>query len=184
MPAPFSCPFKRAACALAASMLSLLLVACGTTETAEVEGDYPSSLRRERERIAGGTTLFSGDDGILNFFGEGDSDDDNAGSGIGVNAYLWQAALDTTSFMPTLQADPVGGTILKDWHSPDTANERFKVDVYIIGRRLSADAVRVQVFRQRRDGAGQWVDAPVAQQTSVQLEDAILARARELRGGA
>ena len=33
---------------------------------------------------------------------------------IGVNSYLWRAALDTVSFAPLLQADSAGGVIVTD----------------------------------------------------------------------
>ncbi len=179
-------PFpRRSARAVMALTLMLPLVACGATQSADVEYDYPTSLGRKRERIAGGTGLFSGEDGFVNFLGSDPGDSQGGPAGIGVNAFLWRAALDTTSFMPTLQADPVGGTILKDWYSPDGSTaERFKVDIFITGTELSADALRVQVFRQQRAPSGEWLDSPVARQTSTQLEDAILARARELRSGA
>ena len=40
---------------------------------------------------------------------------------IGVNAYLWRAALDTVSFMPLVQTDSNGGVIVTDWYSnPDS----------------------------------------------------------------
>ena len=84
------------------------------------------------------------------------------GSGVAVNSFLWHASLDTVSFMPLASADPFGGIIITDWYSPpDTPNERFKVNIFILGRELRADGVRVSVFRQTRDGGGQWVDAPV-----------------------
>ena len=35
---------------------------------------------------------------------------------IGVNAWLWRAALDTVSFMPLLQTDSNGGVIVTDWY--------------------------------------------------------------------
>ena len=31
--------------------------------------------------------------------------------GIGVNGYLWRASLDTLTFMPLANADPLGGVI-------------------------------------------------------------------------
>ena len=101
---------------------------------------------------------------------------------IGVNAYLWRAALDTVSFAPLLQADPSSGVIITDWYSPsETPNERFKMNVLILGRELRADGVRATVFRQKRDANGQWADAPVEPQTGIDLENAILTRARQLR---
>ena len=98
-----------------------------------------------------------------------------------VNSFLWRASLDTISFMPVAAADPFGGVILTDWYSPAEApSERFKLNVYILGRALRADGIRVGVFRQVENGAS-WRYAPVAENTNTQIEDAILTRARQLR---
>jgi hypothetical protein len=100
---------------------------------------------------------------------------------LGVNAYLWRATLDTLNFMPLASADPVGGVVISDWYSaPDKPDEHVKVTVYILDRRLRADAVKVSVFRQVRNANG-WTDAAVNGDTGIKLENAILARARELR---
>jgi len=100
---------------------------------------------------------------------------------IGVNSYLWRATLDTLSFMPLASADPFGGVIITDWFQPPTAQgERFKATAYILGRQLRADGVRVVVFRQVQQGA-QWVDASVSPATTGEIENKVLARARELR---
>lgn len=104
------------------------------------------------------------------------------GAGVGVNSYLWRASLDTVSFMPLASADPFGGVIITDWYAPPEApNERFKMSVYILGRELRADAVRVAVFRQNRTRGGDWADSAVATDTAGNLENQILTRARELR---
>jgi hypothetical protein len=104
------------------------------------------------------------------------------GAGVGVNSYLWRATLDTVSFMPLASADPFGGVIISDWYSPpDQPNERFKVNIFILGRELRADGVRASVFRQKRDASQQWIDAPVDQATGTDLENAILTRARQMR---
>lgn len=103
--------------------------------------------------------------------------------GIGVNSYLWRASLDTVSFMPLASADPFGGVIITDWYSPpQSTNERFKINVYILGRDLRADGVRAAVFRQLRDPqSGSWIDATVEQETPTDIENAILTKARQLR---
>jgi hypothetical protein len=110
-------------------------------------------------------------------------DDTGAGgTGVGVNSFLWRASLDTVSFMPLVSADPFGGVIITDWYSPpQSPSERFKVNVYILGRALRADGIRVSAFRQQLDGATGWVDAPVASSTATDLENAILTRARQMR---
>jgi hypothetical protein len=103
---------------------------------------------------------------------------------IGVNAYLWRAALDTVSFMPLTQTDSNGGVIVTDWYTnPSVPTERMKLTVTILDQDLRADAIRVAASRQINQG-GQWVDAPVAAQTVQKLEDIILERARDLRRGA
>ena len=101
--------------------------------------------------------------------------------GIGVNAYLWRGALDTLSFMPLASADPFGGVIITDWYTPPAASgERFKANAYILGRQLRADGIKVSIFRQVQQG-GNWIDAPVAAGTATDIENKVLAKARELR---
>jgi len=100
---------------------------------------------------------------------------------IGVNAYLWRAALETVSFAPLLQSDSNGGVIVTDWYAnPRNPNERVKITVSILDQDLRADAVRVAASRQVAQG-GQWVDAPVQAATVQRLEDIILTKARDLR---
>ena len=102
-------------------------------------------------------------------------------AGIGVNAYLWRATLDTLSFMPLLTADPWGGVVNYDWYvNPQTPNERFKATVFILDTRLRADALNVTVTKEVRDAGGGWTAAPVAAQTEADLENAILTKARQL----
>ena len=106
----------------------------------------------------------------------------DTGTGVAVNAYLWRASLDTINFIPLVSADPFGGVIITDWYSPpQSPDERFKVNVYILGRALRADGIRASVFRQQMNGTTGWVDAQVAPNTGTDLENAILTRARQMR---
>jgi hypothetical protein len=101
---------------------------------------------------------------------------------IGVNGYLWRASLDTLAFMPLSSADPYGGLIVTDWYAnPEKPDERFKCTVYILDTRLRADGLKVTVFKQVRDASGAWVDAAASDQTAIDIENAILTRARQLR---
>ena len=125
----------------------------------------------------------STDSGRSWFWPFGGSDDDEASMQpqLGVNSFLWRATLDTLNFMPLASADPIGGVVISDWYAPpERPDEHMKVTVYILDRRLRADAVKVSVFRQVR-GANGWADAQTNPDTSIRLENAILARARELR---
>ena len=100
---------------------------------------------------------------------------------IGVNGYLWQAALDTVSFAPLLQADANSGVIITDWYAnPNAPGERVKLTVTILDQDLRADALRVAASRQVNQN-GAWVEAPVTAATVQKLEDIILTRARDIR---
>lgn len=164
--------------------LCLFVTGC---ESIESEAKYPTGADRG---ITGDDNIYEkpkglfGEDGISLWGDKGDEDTaaSGKGSGIGVNSFLWRAALDTISFMPLSSADPFGGVILTDWYSPPEASyERIKLNVYILDRQLRADGIRASVFKQQRDEHGNWVDAQVSKETAIQLEDAILARAREMR---
>ena len=165
---------------VAAIALSLGLAACGSDDTV-----YPRSAEAKGGATYDQHTSVFGDEGITIFGGsEGPVEgvDQGGSAGIGVNSYLWRASLDTISFMPLASADPFGGVIITDWYSPPEArNERFKVNVYILGRDLRADGVRAAVFRQELHDQGVWVDARVEDKTTIDLENAILVRARQLR---
>lgn len=160
------------------AFFTLSLSACSGVKT---EARYPTG----HDRAATGGDIYAEPQGI---FGKGGlfgmnkrGEDEEGGSGIAVNSYLWRASLDTVSFMPLASADPFGGTILTDWYSdPQTPNERFKVNVFILGKQLRSDGVRVRVFKQVAQ-KGTWFDSETASETARQLEDAILTRARQLR---
>jgi hypothetical protein len=150
---------------------------CGAVETS------PDSYRNPRvdpdAQAAQRGSVF-GTDG-LNFLG-GKKTDQGGGVGIGVNSYLWRASLDTLAFMPLASADPFGGVIITDWYSPpESPDERFKVNIFILDRQLRSDGVRAAVFHQHHDGSGAWADTAVAAATQTDLENAILTRARQLR---
>jgi len=141
--------------------------------------------------IASGLML--GGCGGLPGLGGGSRPSEQARTGIGVNAFLWRATLDTLSFMPLSSADPWGGVVNYGWYSdPQTPNERFKATVFILDTRLRADALNVTVTKEvlrdpacraspeNVDASGCWVNAPVAAQTETDLENAILTKARQL----
>lgn len=162
-----------------AGLIGLGLAACAA---ADADTQYPTRQADGTMRIGSDPAGSVFGPGGLTFGGDRDRAGEGGGTGLNVNAFLWRASLDTASFMPIVSADPFGGVIITDWHSP-AANpgERFKVNVFILDRQLRADAIRATVFRQVRDAAGAWVDAPVAEATATEFENAILTRARELR---
>jgi hypothetical protein len=165
---------------LAAAAVLFGVSACSGVETSapdDPNAQSPTEIRRQ-----GTTGKVFGDDAFV--FGGNSRKDEGAadGSGIGVNSFLWRASLDTLLFMPVSSADPFGGVIITDWHTPSDspADQRFKLNVYILGRALRADGVRVAAFRQVREGE-QWRDQPLDAKVAAKIEDAILTKARQLR---
>jgi hypothetical protein len=122
-----------------------------------------------------------GKDG-LDIFGKSHKGDEQGGGGLGVNSFLWRASLDTVSFMPIASADPFGGVIITDWYAPpETPDERFKLNVFILGRALRADGLKIAAFRQIKDPSGNWVDRPMEASVITDLENTVLTRARKMR---
>lgn len=161
-----------------AALFAAVLAACSGLETTPVTEE---DLRNSDESRKANYGKLLGDDALR--FGPGvQRDQDGGGGGIGVNSFLWRASLDTISFMPLSQADPFGGVIITDWYTPpESPNERYKLNVYILDRQLRADGLRVAVFKQRRSPAGVWQDVNVPSDTGTRLEDSILTRARQMR---
>jgi hypothetical protein len=156
----------------------LVLAACGGPQADSFERGSKHDALAPRQ--ANRASLF-GDRG-LNLGGLPGEEQNQGGSGIAVNSFLWRASLDTIAFMPLSSADPFGGVIITDWYSPpESPSERFKINVYILDRQLRADGVRAAVFRQRLTQGGQWAEAPVDKTTTTELENTILTRARQLR---
>jgi hypothetical protein len=151
----------------------IILAGCSNPN---ITNDEDIVYRRDRKSM--GLGKFFGEEALLF-----SSDKKSSGGevGIGVNAFLWRASLDTISFMPLKSVDPFGGVVISDWYTPQhSPDERLKVDILILDRQLRADGIKVSVFRQEYK-SGRWVNAVVDPETTRTLEDAILTRARQLK---
>ena len=103
-------------------------------------------------------------------------------TGNKVSPVLWQASVDTLDFVKFASEDPLSGSIVTDWYSPQSKpNERYKINVFILDRALRSDSIVVTVDRQERAANGQWAESTIARQVETDLETAILNRARQLR---
>ena len=157
-------------------LIAPILFGC---EGADIEYKYPVKVGPGNQYGYEEPEKFFGKDGFTLFDNTGGS---QGGGGIGVNSYLWRASLDTIAFMPLLSADPFGGVIITDWYGPPEAqNERFKLNVFILGKTLRSDGVRATVFKQVKGTDGSWVDAARDGELDRDVEDSILTRARELK---
>ena len=150
-----------------------LLAGCGTGKT-DVATDPPG----ETDNVS---FLTGKTGGIkLSDFKNGNQ----SGDGLPVNALLWRAALDIASFVPLDDVDTFGGSIVTEWHqSEDSPDQRLKLTMFVVGRELRSDAIKVRAYVQKRQGSD-WIDAGRDETLSRKLEDLILTRARELRAAA
>jgi hypothetical protein len=96
----------------------------------------------------------------------------NADAGVKVNRFLWTASLDVLDFLPVQSADPFTGVISTSYGTPPGGGRAYRATVLISDPALDARSLNVAL--QTRGG-------PVSAGTQRAVEDAILARARQLR---
>lgn len=159
----------------------MALGACGGNYAAKDDEERIDPQRRAVQRDG---KLFDNEEISLNRVLSGDAFGQTPGEGEGlpVNRFLWQATLDTLSFLPLASTDPFTGVIATDWGaSPGIPGERFKVTAYMVRPALAASSLKVAVYREVRNEGGVWVPAAVDPATPRKIEDAILVRARQIR---
>jgi hypothetical protein len=149
----------RAICLTAAVFAAL----AGCAGDAERQRELALERRNEEQEIS--------DESFFDLFRDrGDQDRQ-----VAVNRFLWQASLDTLSFLPVERADPFSGLLVTGWGSVNGAGP-FRVTVFISDPSLDARALKVAGFRLAGGRA-----VPVGEAANRALEDAILTRARQMR---
>lgn len=98
---------------------------------------------------------------------------DDPNTTVEVNKYLWNASLDVLSFMPVQAADPFTGIISFGYGTPPGGGGAYRATVHVSDPALDARGLHVAL--QGRGGR------PVSTEVQHKIEDAILARARQLR---
>ena len=100
---------------------------------------------------------------------------------MSVNVFLWRGALETIDFMPISSADQIGGVIITDWYSTSSnINERCKLNIFISGKSLKTENLRVASFCQEYKNQI-WVNKEVNDKNNIKIENAILNKAKKLR---
>ncbi len=154
---------------IALGVLLLSLAACGGgglfgggqgDEGQEATGNAPKASNPRVEAQAGGSSLWD----LLS--------KKNPDVTVAVNRYLWNGTLDVLNFLPLESVDPFTGVIVFGYGTPPGGGRAYRGTVYIKDPAL--DARSLVVALQTRRG-------PVDAATQRAIEDAILARARQLR---
>lgn len=92
---------------------------------------------------------------------------------VRVNKYIWNASLDVLDFLPIQSVDPFTGVIVTGYGHPPGGGRSYRATVYVQDPALDARSLKLSL-----QGPG---GAAVAPETVAAVEDAILARAREMR---
>jgi hypothetical protein len=93
---------------------------------------------------------------------------------VKVNKYIWNAALDVLSFLPVQSVDPFTGVIVTGYGRPPGGGRAYRATIFVQDVALDARSLKLAMQVQ---GGG-----PVDAATIRAVEDAILTRARQLRG--
>ena len=89
-----------------------------------------------------------------------------------VNRYIWNASLETLSFLPVESVDPFTGVITTGYGTPPGGGTAYRATIYVSDPALDARSLNVALATR---------GGPVAASTVRAVEDAILTRARQLR---
>lgn len=93
---------------------------------------------------------------------------------VAVNRYLWTASLDVLSFLPVQQADPFTGVIVTGFGTPPGGGRAYRATIHISDPALDARSLKLSLLTR---------SGPASAETHRAVEDAILARARQIRVG-
>ena len=158
--------FSRAARVVMIGAMALSVGACGRLGFGSLAGGKPvseGSYATREQRLEGETTS------LRELFAS--SADPNVT--VGVNKYLWNAALDILNFLPIQSVDPFTGVIVTGYGTPPGGGRSYRATVYVQDPALDARSLRVSL---QTSGGG-----AVSRETQRAVEDAILTRARQLR---
>ena len=143
--------------------------------------DPELAMRDAQTRLQSGGGLLGKGGLSLDMFGKETATTNTNSVAMPVNVFLWKGALETLSFMPLNSADPIGGTILTDWYSnSDNQNERCKLNVFILGKKLTTQNLKVTSFCQEFKNQI-WVNKDVDSNNNTKIENAILNKAKKLK---
>lgn len=97
----------------------------------------------------------------------------NTGTEVKVNRYIWNASLEVLNFLPVQSVDPFSGVIVTGYGIPPGGGRSYRATIYVKDPALDARSLNLAL--QTRGGRA------VSTGTTRAIEDAILARARQLR---
>ena len=144
--------------------------------------DMELALRDAETRLqTGGGLLGKKGLSLGDVMGNNNNNNSTTTIAMSVNTFLWRGALETIDFMPLSSADQLGGTIITDWYSTeDNQNERCKLNIFITGKSLKTENLRVVSFCQEFKNPS-WINKKINLENNIKIENAILNKAKKLK---
>ena len=165
---------------LAIVALMIAVSACTNATVERNYKDYHPQVGEDLRDSKMSSIITKSDEPIVIYGGKKGSSETGSGSGM-AGSYLWKAALESIAFMPLVSSDSNGGAIITDWYaSPESPNEQFKFNIFILSPELQVSSVKVTAFKQVRSG-GHWQSVAVNKELARNVEDNILKKAIALR---
>ncbi|MGR3825578.1 MAG: DUF3576 domain-containing protein [Salipiger marinus] len=97
----------------------------------------------------------------------------DAGQIGAVNKYIWNASLEVLDFLPVESVDPFTGVITTGFGTPPGGGRAYRATILVSDPALDARSLNVALMTS---------SGPADAATVLAVEDAILTRARQLRG--
>ncbi len=144
--------------------------------------DMELALRDAETRLqTGGGLLGKKGLSLGDVMGNNNNNNSTTTIAMSVNTFLWRGALETIDFMPLSSADQLGGTIITDWYSTeDNQNERCKLNIFITGKSLKTENLKVVSFCQEFKNPS-WINKKINLENNIKIENAILNKAKKLK---
>ena len=145
--------------------------------TSVYAGDYPKSKDERRTEEIG--SLLGGE-GIV-FRPSKVRNNSTKTEDLPVNSFLWHASKDIIEDLaPISMSDPESGIMSTEWYSDSKNPKRsLKVKVHISDNVISPESIKIEL-KQRALQEGRWLEQNAPKRLSMDLEDKILRRARQL----
>ena len=121
-------------------LISLTLISCGSFKKVDQRQMPDGAKAKARKNIEEGRGVSLG--GVIG--GRGSTNYEFSSSNP-----LWRASLETLDFLPMSTVDYSGGTIITDWYTDDTnENKSIKITIRFLSNQVKANSLKIIVHQK------------------------------------
>ncbi|MCE3255064.1 MAG: hypothetical protein K0R25_558 [Rickettsiaceae bacterium] len=93
---------------------------------------------------------------------------------------LWLASIEVISaLLPISVVDEKSGLIVTEWYADEqNKNERIKINLLVKGKEIKQENLALTIFKQKRDGIGNWHDETSSGITAKLISGKIIEKAQ------